>query len=340
MQPPYNQPPYSQPPYGPPGQQPQQPYGSGGWGQPPAAQQVYQFSYMAVTRVTAKLDAQALEARVGIRTFRAEVARLRHLYVRDSRMGNGYRELILTHEKSPGKLARIRLYADLGQPGFDALVQALVAMRPDIDIRRMDAKSAFKLMGAANTEKIALVLIAVLIPLIMGVLVLPQLIHGLDSGEDTVALAQLEQGNFPESRNVTIVGGRALLDRSVRVSTTRKGRTTVQYFVPLVSPGWQPGQPVAVVLRTGNLTASEDYALARANTFQGVIRDVMWEGLGRTERNFFTDRMSLHVADDATLVELNASPGADLLLFGVVMGITVLICGGLAVVFWVKQRAR
>lgn len=310
-----------------PGYQPQAP-----------APQAWQWRYIATT-CSATLNGASLAIKQGIRTWNVEIAKLRHLYVRQTRNQLGtFDELLLSYEKAPGKNKVLRLYGNSGEAGMQAFIAALVAWRPDIDIRHMDARTAHKTMGAARMEAVAAVIAFLAVMLVMGVLLLPQGLHGIDFGEEHVAIDKLESGYAPDTHNL-IITGHADLDDAMLEKTTHKGTTTVQYYVPIVSAAWTKAQPVHVVLRTDDLDSAAQDKLAHAQEFPGVVRDILWEGLGSDARTFFTGHIGLKLADDVKVVDYEEDPQFGLYVYVGVMGLTFLIMLGVMGYLWVKKRA-
>lgn len=303
--------------------------------------QHFDYAYMGF-RCQSSLDCHGLKVKQGLRTFEVALSTLRHLYVQ--KMAGEQQALLLTHEPTPGKTKILRLYANTGEAGFQAFVQAIVAQRPEIDRRGLDEKSALKMMGAVNVELYGLWGALLFVPVLVAVALLPKAVHGLDFGRDTVSLSQLAEGKALASRNVNLTGAKANLDDALEVTTThtRSGSSTqsTKYFVPLCAPDWSKTEPVHVVLETGELGAQEQRELAEAATFSGIVRNVLWEGLGGRERDYFSEKMGLKLADHVVLVEYQANPTFDLALFGGGVALTVVIVTSIGAVVCFKRRRR
>jgi len=131
---------------------------------------------------------------------------------------------------------------------------------------------------------------------------LPKIIHGFDSGEETLPVAKMQGGYKPASRNLVIEG---LLDvgHSVEKRTTKRGATiSRRTYMPLVPAGWTKNDPVHVIYST---SAWLDIALdrmARQPTHKGLLRNVLWEGVPGAVKDRF-NQMGLKLADDLVLVD-------------------------------------
>jgi hypothetical protein len=304
----------------------------------PAA--VYPYTYMAAACV-ATLDTGKLALKQGIRRFEVPLPTLRQLFVQ-STGGGAFQVLYLTTEPAPGKRKVFRFYANAGQPAFAALVAALVTLLPPGgDLRALDEKAALRTMGARDLDK---VVGAVMFALIFGGVTLgvsPKLVHGIDTGEQklTVAeLGELRDGGSLESRNVVLTKARVLDGWTLAVTTVNKkngietGRSTRDY-VPIVPKDWERDEPIHVVLET------KHGADLGERPIRGIARTVMWEGLGSDQRAWFQKKIGAKIAKDAVLVELRAEPSTDLYTFLGVEG-GMLAIGGLiaGVVVWKRRK--
>lgn len=100
---------------------------------------------MALNTVHATVDAEGIEYKIGIAKQRVAFADMRHLYV----IPGSVEQLVVSHDKG-GKLKRLTIGANADQPAFGALIEALVAARPEIDIRHLPAKEANALLGRSR----------------------------------------------------------------------------------------------------------------------------------------------------------------------------------------------
>ncbi len=336
MQPGYPPGPPGYPP-GPPGYPPGQPgYPPGPQGPPgyPPAQQgppagqpqqnSWQWRYMAAT-FSATLAGGTLSVKQGIRSFNIEIAKLLYLYVsRTSSSVGSFETTMLCHQPSPGKKKVVRLMSNTGDPGMQALVSTILSLRPDIDIRHLDEKTAHKTMGATRMQLVALFIAFFAVMGVMGVLLLPQALHGIDTGQERVSITKLYSGYEPSTHNL-IVSGIPDLDDAMFEKTTRKGTTTVEYYLPLVPPGWKKTDPVHIILKTGDLGPAAQNELVHARQFEGVLDNILWEGLSGKVQGYLTGHMGLKIADDVRVIHYKEDSQTDLFIFIGVMGLTFVI---------------
>ena len=304
-------------------------------------EQTFTYGFMAF-QCTATLDPRLLRVQQGLRTFEVAVPKLAYLYIQQT--GGGTQTVLVLAEALSRKKNRIlRLQANPADPGFLALVDAILALRPEIDLRGIDEKRALAKMGALNTDFLGLAIMVLVIPAVVGAVLLPQLVHGLDFGEDRISIESIAKGKHPDSLNVVITSARAKLNDSVEVTTTTaKGGvemgSSTKFFVPLVAESWDRGDPVHIVLETDEMSTAEEAKLEHATRFRGVVRNVLWEGLDRGEREYFANDVGLALAEDVMLVEYRANPRFDLLVFLAATGVTFAIMLVLAAGLWLKKR--
>lgn len=301
-----------------------------------ASTEQIRFKY-AVFNVTAELDDTRLVVRTGVRTSVAPLARLQHLYVFET-PERSERELLLSFANPRGRLRRVRVFADRDEAGFDTLVQALLRRRPEIDVRHLTAVEAYARTGTRQLEWLVLPLMMALVLVVLAVLFAPLLIHGFDSGHADVTVAALEAGGPHDTRNVRVTGT-LLSDFAVRAqigADAQLKQTTA--WVPLVDATWQPGTPVGAVLEVPASAAVDLKALARAGAWEGIVRDIGWEGLPNRRRAEIA-AAGVPLAPVVRLVQMGARPADDRGVALLVMGPLLLI---MALVTWrlLRQRRR
>lgn len=287
----------------------------------------FDFKYTVIT-IAAKIEGNILKIKQGIRNFEVPIHEIQMLYAGPMPPGD-FLELIIVTRNAAGKDKKFRFYSNDGEPGFKALVDELVRQRPSSDLRSLPREEALAKLKVADTAKIAFWAVPILVSAIMFGLVSPFLIHGLDKGSANISIEELVAGNKPDTRNLT-VSGRAL-DDGLKDSTTRKGKTTVRLFFPLVAPNWVEGDPVHMVVETGDLSDDQLSEVLSRGQFTGVLRNVFWEGLSSKNREFFVNEYKMNMAKDVMLLELD-NKGFDLILFFIVMGTTVVIMFGVMLV--------
>ena len=147
-----------------------------------------------------------------------------------------------------------------------------------------------------------------LVPIGIAIALLPTLGHALDFGSATITVSQLAAGQRPDSSNVTITGGRALYEHAYQLTTTQDGSVSqVEQYVPVVPLDWQPGQPVPLLLHIDRGIGYDnqvDPSVIGTQTFTGIARDILWEGVSGGDRAIFAN-MGLTVSENALLVDLN-----------------------------------
>lgn len=292
--------------------------------------------------VEASMDDASLQVKQGIRTWRVAIADLRHLYVKRAAGGN-YDEMIVGAEVS-GKKKVFRFSAEAGHPGFIAFTQALLARRPDIDRRAMPQKDALKLIGAKNVELITgVVTIAIILGIVMFAL-LPKLIHGVDGGHEKVKISKLVKGYSPGTSNLTITDARVDTTNALSLTTVSKrngietGRST-KFYIPLVAKDADDDEPIKVIIETKQLSSSEMSELEDSTAIKGMVRDVLWEGLASSQRDWFIEKAHRKLAKNVVLFEYKAEASEDLTIFLVATGVTTFILLIIGVVIVVKSRS-
>ncbi len=293
----------------------------------------FSFQYVVVS-VKAQLDERTLRVKQGIRSFEIPLQSLRMLYFGPMPPGD-FDELILVSENERGKRKKFRFYANDGEEGMSALVAELVRRHPSIDLRSLDRKAALAKMGAADTARLALVAVPLLVLAVMGAFVFPFLAHGLDDGRQSVTIEELNAGRELTSRNLVVRG--VALAQGLEEKTTRKGTTTTRLFFPLVSQAWTKADPIHVLVETDDLSDAELDAVLARNEFAGVLRNVWWEGPSESQIDFFTESYGFKVSPDVVLIELGADRETDLAIFGAIMGITGIIMIVVCVFMWKKM---
>ncbi len=305
----------------------------------PAAPQAFDWGFMRLI-IRASIDGERVEVKHGLRTFRVPVSTIRHVYV-DRNLQ--YETIVVGTEPSPGKKKIFRFSANPGQAAVHAFVQALVALRPEGDLRALDRKTAFKTMGAKDVDLITLVVVFGLLFGILAIALLPKLIHGVDGGHHKLALSKLEKSKDLDSRNVTIPAARLAVEHTLAFTTVNKkygvetSRST-KYYIPVGREGWDEDDEIHVILETKKITDSELAKLEDASSFEGIVRDVLWEGLGSKQHEWFTKSAKLKLANDVVLLEYGAEPGTDLVMYLGITGGTAVICGIICGVVLLRRR--
>lgn len=301
--------------------------------------QEFNYKFMMLN-IKARIEDGVLTIKQGPRRFKAEIARLRHLYIIEHE-NVGY-ELILTHEVGPNKLKRIRTNGDFKAPAFQELVDTLVQLRPEIDIREMPMAEAHKLMGAANFVGAAPWIVVALITGMMAVFLSPQILHGFDGDPQTIDVSKCQADCDIQSKKL-VLKGRILVDASIAETTTStqsgSTSTSVRYFFPMVPNSWKKGDPVYWVIETPELTDDELRQVDPQKGIPGTLRDIFWEGLEDEGRNFFTKEYGLTIAEDVRLVEYKANTQVEFYIGIGVTGFVFVLMLIISIVIKRKQKA-
>jgi hypothetical protein len=287
----------------------------------------------AVFTIQVELDDERIEARGGMRSQVAPVPRLEHLFVRRDKQSD-QAELLLSWRTAGGKLKRIRIFSDFNEPGFEGLVAALLARRPDIDRRGLSLREAYRLSGSKELDGTVLAVGMGLALAIVALMFMPQFRHGFDSGHATVPVERLASGPPLETRNLTVLG-KPLLDYSLMGEAGGDRRMQqVTAWIPLVPEGWQPEDPVYAVLEVRGFK-EDPVAFGGRWSFDVIMRDIAWEGLSAPRKAALVGR-GVTLAPQVKLLEYGAQRHHDLYLAGGVLGLLGVL--GLAVFIGVRRR--
>ncbi|MBN1410123.1 MAG: hypothetical protein JW969_04710 [Spirochaetales bacterium] len=280
----------------------------------------FNFKYTLISIKAVIDDTNTLSIKQGLKTWKTEILRLKHLYV-ITHPDTGY-EMILTHEDDNGKLKKIRLNSNFGQPGFQELIDELLKLRPDIDIRDKSVKEAHKIMGTINFVRLAPVIVYIIVVGFIAVFFLPSLMHGLDSSEQILSVRDLGIPAVLKAHNVTITGACLYIENYMAV-TDSKGN--IRNYIPVVPDTFIPTDPIYLVLETNGMTEPELQNLAAGDTFKGVIRNIFWEGLSLDQKAFFKSDLKLNLAEGVLLMQYDADVKEDLNIALIILGIVAVI---------------
>jgi hypothetical protein len=297
----------------------------------------FRFSYFTVNN-TVTIDEHIINVKTGpFIKKQISLLSLQHFYLFDNK---DYRSIFLLYTDEKGRSKKIQLMATPAEPGFNELLSELHLRFPAKGLNHLSEAEAFKVMKAANPKKWAPIAAFLIIMLVMAGFLYPGLRHYFDFGFSKVNVTQLVAGDY-DSRNVSISG--VLLDKSMEETTTtrKNGSTTktVSEYIPMVDEHWQEGDPVNVILSFDKLSTLEYINLFDAKAHLGVVRNIAWEGLDKSQADFFKDQYGLKIADDAILVEITNETHNDawslyaLLLVMIILGIVFLIVAA-------KQRSK
>ena len=301
----------------------------------------FRFSYTVFT-VQADLGPHQLVVKTGIKVVAVPVDRIQALYVHDRR-SHDHLELLLAYTMKPGsRIKRARVFADREQPGFESLVAALLARRPETDIRDLAPGEAFTRMGAVEAEGLVIPGVMALATLLVAGILAPMLIHGADRTPPTrVSASALLRGEGPDTRNVVVTEGRLLLDRSVRAQAgADRSLDTISAWIPLVPLDWSEGEPVGLVLEVKGLAGPDKLQdIAGGGEWRGVVRDVLWEGLGSKVRRRLRER-GAPLKSEVMLVSYAAESRHDLAAALGILGFLALATVGVFLALGARRPRR
>jgi hypothetical protein len=297
----------------------------------------FRFSYFTVNN-TVTIDGYAIRVKTGpFIKKEIQLNNLHHFYLFDNK---DYRSIYLQYTDEKGKSKKIQVMATPAELGFNDLVNELQASFPTKSLNHLSEAEAFKAMKTANPKKWAPIAAFLIIALVMAGIFYPGLRHYFDFGFAKVNVQQLVTGDY-DSRNVSVSG--TLLPQSLEetTTTTRRGSTTttVSEYIPMVDENWEEGDPVKVVLSFDKLSPMEYDRLFETEAHMGVVRNIAWEGLKKSQADFFKNEYGLTIADDAVLVEITNKTHNDAWAFYALL-LTLGILGIVFVIVAIKQRRK
>ena len=271
----------------------------------------------AVFQVAATIEDDVLVVKTGMKTIIVPLPKLQHVYV-SSAANREHEELLLAHRTPKGTLKRSRIYANLGDDSFAALVQTLISQRPETDISHLSLEDAWQKTGSKPLKWTAIPIALLGLWLLVAVLMTPFWVHGLDTGSAQISATALIAGEPINTRNLA-VRGHADLGRSV-ADNGADGRRPPTTWIPL------GGAPASLILKVrGEL----DPELITQTEFTGILRNIWWEGLSWKAHDLFRDA-KIPLSDHVLVLEYQANPQDDLTLgVGSLFGFLLLI-GGVA----------
>jgi hypothetical protein len=242
-----------------------------------------------------------------------------------------YRSLYITWNDESGKLKKIQLIAQLGEPGFTDLIEGLNQSMGAKNLNHLPKKEAFKLMKAADPKKAAAIGMIIAVLILTTVFMFPKLCHFFDFGFEEATVQQLVDGET-DTRNLNLIGV-PLPETMEEVTTSTKNSsttTTRKIYVPIVSDDYAYDGPVEVIMQFDDLSDAEYYKIMDEVEFTGVARTIAWEGLEDDEKEFFATEYGLDVSDDVIMFEVTGEEHNDSLMFYVwllINGLVVIIFG-------------
>lgn len=298
----------------------------------------FRFSYFTVNN-TVTIDEHTIRIKSGP-FIKKELLQnnLQHFYLFDNK---DYHSVFLLYTDDKGKSKKIQVFATPAESGFMDFSNELQQRFPGKSLNHLTEAEAFEAMKTANPKKWAPVAAFLVIALVMAGILYPALRHYFDFGFAKVTVKELVDGKFPDSRNISISG--VLLNTPLEETTTRTKRgnttTTVSDYIPLVDETWEEGDPVKVILSFDELSTLEYTQLFNTESHLGVIRNIAWEGLEKSQSAFFKDHYGLTIDKDVVLVEItNKTHNDEWAFFGFLLVLGIL--GIVFVIVAVKRKRK
>jgi hypothetical protein len=159
------------------------------------------------------------------------------------------------------------------------------------------------------------------------------LVQGATAGAlSRISATALEAGEAPASRYVDLEG-RLASSHAAAIEETHQGSKSTTLYVPIVSPGWTPDEPVAAFLAIDGVSLELDAHELAGGQYRGVLAKNDLPGLARTDLEG-----RLTTASPYWVLEHGKSPD-DALMLGTVFG-TIGSLAGLLVLLrfmWLRR---
>jgi len=219
------------------------------------------------------------------------------------------------------------------------ITQIAASLVPDRSDRRTAelhaGMDAFGTWLTRNTFLLAMTGVVVGLAAVGGFMMIQARLAG---GFVTVAADMLERGGAPAGAFAR-VEGRGLWDETVSFTKTGSDSGT-KTIVPVVSAGWQAGQPVALFVRM------DDYALRRLTddaresgkppALSGLLTAGDLDGIARTE----LEGKSMVIAGRHYVVDQGETPERRAGLGKILLGVSAVLSPIVLVIWLVKRRRR
>lgn len=254
-------------------------------------------------------------------------------------LNNGSQTILyLKYAARNGKVKKLQLFSEANSRSFLLLVNELRERCPSQDLTALDNTEAMKIIGAADPNKWAPIMILVVLPLTMALMMYPGLRHALDGGLASASVAEVARKVDLGTRNIKL-HGRVLahgerLTENFRYKGKEWTRVTVTY--PIAESGWQEGDPLHVLVSFVDIEEGELDRLLQGTEYQGVIRDIWWEGARQKTIDHLKDAYSFQLDEHVVLVEVRQ--GLNDGIWPIAMGIVLLIVGGWFLFYRRAQR--
>ena len=283
--------------------------------QSPKHKSHYHFRY-SIFNVELEFQETQLVVQMGIKAHVINLTTLFALYRRDLK-SQGISELTLAF-KHKNKIKRARIYADRGEAEFDAFVDALKALKPNIDISDLPEKKAYEHMGSQDQPWLVILGLMSFSIVLIAILGLPLLLHGLDHGQWKLPLAEVYQNpkllNQGPSRNL-IFSGHLDLEQALTLIEGKGDEQQKQIVAPLYPKAVQSKkQPAVVLVSLKGRALKHLNSLQQGQVQQGILRNIWWEGLGEQTKLKLKEK-GVKISDQSVLIEMGITQRDDLQLY-------------------------
>lgn len=285
-------------------------------------QEIFEFKFM-LTQTSVIIDETTVTLKLPLTSKSVELAKLKYLYVLTH--PDVGQECVLAYEGPSRKLKRLRIESNFEEAGFKAMVERLVALKPEIDIRDKSLKEAQRLMGAANLVRLMPGVVFLLGTIIITLMFLPSLAHVFDQGQ-TVYDARLCRASCNlSSRNVLLSNGYLYTESYLELTSTSRGSSSISYYFAYLPDDWKEGEPIYNIVKTEQVSDEEISKLESQTEIPAVLRNALWEGLSSDVRDFFEKELGFRVAAEARLFEYGADIQAEIIFYFIVEGLLLII---------------
>ena len=247
-------------------------------------------------------------------------------------------ELIFAYRNHPNaSLQRMRIYADEKQIGFDNLMIEIRRRLGAKEIIGLSPQEAYEKMGSKNISQGVLISFMGMAVIAIACMLLPILIHGLESEKASSTLAQsiqmIEQNQSFSSSYLSLEQAKALTDDQIILEgdqlsinqsehtqkLKQQAKQQVLISLPLVKEDWQEGQEIHWIAQ-GLVNLDQIETLRTQRQWTGIVRDLLWEGVGDQEKEAFS-KQNLRLSPFVKRLDFNTSPKEELKIYGMILGV-------------------
>ena len=289
----------------------------------------FRFSYYSL-EAHVVLENDNLSIKQGLGKWQFPLRNLKYLYVISSQ--GQYMQTILAYETPEKKMKRVYINSDAIDARALELIELLVKLKPEIDIRSKKPAEAYKLKKTANMLLVGIIITDLIFMAILGIGLCPLIIHGIDKGHETYTIEELSKLKNFTTRNIT-VNNFTLVENYMKstVSSSKSSTKTTTYYVPVVSEDWTIDKKVTVIAMTTDI--KKFFAMKEIS---GVIRNVFWEGLDSKDKKFFRENIGLKLSKRSLLLETQANPGQDFIIMLIFGGIIFAMVQGIIIAAYIS----